>query len=240
MKNKVVVITGASGGIGEAMVKQFAKAGYNIVYHYNKRFNEELVNQIAQHTAILPVKANLANPTEIDDMVLKIKQVFGKVDVLVNNAGVSQTRLFEDEEYATINHVINVDLTGSMYLTNRLLRFMGYGASIINISSIWGEVGGSMEVVYSAAKAGLIGFTKALSKELGYKGIRVNAITPGFIDTKMNGHLSKIDKLTFAATEVSLGKIGLPNDVANMAMYLASNKAKYITGQVIGVNGGMN
>ena len=172
-------------------------------------------------------------------MVLNIKQVFGKVDVLVNNAGKSQTSLFMDENYTSISRLINIDLVGAMYLTKLVLPLMGAGSSVINISSIWGDVGGSMEVVYSAAKAGLIGFTKALSKELGWMGIRVNAITPGLIDTKMNNHLSKNDKLAFVATEVALGKIGLPSDVANTAVFLASSKAKYITGQVLGVDGGM-
>ena len=170
---------------------------------------------------------------------MQIRQVFGKVDVLVNNAGASQTRLFVDEDYKTISNLINVDLTGAIYLTNLLIPMMERGSSIINISSIWGEVGASMEVVYSTAKAGLIGFTKALSKELGGMGIRVNAIAPGFIDTKMNNHLSFYEKEEFASSQVSLGSLGTPNDVAHAVVFLSSIRAKYITGQVLGVNGGI-
>lgn len=238
METKVAVITGASGDIGSAIVKKMAKAGYNIVYHYNSKKDENLLIDLSLTGGVLAVKADLSKPKEIESMVKQIRQVFGRVDVLVNNAGKSQTKLFIDESFDSIENLIRTDLIGSIYLTNLLLPLMNKGASIINISSIWGEVGASMEVVYSAAKAGLIGFTKALAKEIGTMGIRVNAVSPGLIDTKMNNNLTKEDKKIFVEENVSLGYIGSVNDVAEAVLFLSSIKSKYITGQVLSVNGG--
>lgn len=237
---KVAVITGASGEIGEKIVEEFAMAGYNIVYHYNTHKNEEFLMKISKKVGVLAVKANLLNPKEVEDMASQIIKTFGRIDVLVNNAGISEPNLFVDETFETINKTIGVNLTGTIYLTSLLASSFREGGSIINISSIWGVYGGSMEVVYSASKAGLIGFTKALSVELGAMGIRVNAVAPGFIDTKMNNHLTKEEKEDFISSSVSLGKVGTPKDVASVVAFLASDKAKYITGQVINVDGGYN
>ena len=238
MKNKVAIITGASGEIGKAIVENLVKSGYNIVYHYNTHKNEEFLQKISKKVGVLAVKADLRKQQEIDNMVDQILKVFGKVDVIVNNAGASEPRLFIDETYKTILDNINLNLTAAIYLTNALLSSMEEGSSIVNISSIWGVYGGSTEVVYSSAKAGLIGFTKALSKEVGAMGIRVNAVAPGFIDTKMNSHITKEEKQDFIETSLCLPRLGLPKDIANLVDFLVSHKASYITGQVIGADGG--
>lgn len=238
MKNKVALITGASGEIGKAIVENLVKSGYNIVYHYNTHKNEEFLQKISKKVGVLAVKADLSKQQEIDNMVDQILKVFGKVDVIVNNAGASEPRLFIDETYKTILDNINLNLTAAIYLTNALISSMEEGSSIVNISSIWGVYGGSTEVVYSSAKAGLIGFTKALSKEVGPMGIRVNAIAPGFIDTKMNSHITKEEKQDFIETSLCLPRLGSPKDVAGVVEFLVSPKSSYITGQVISVDGG--
>ena len=238
MKNKVAIITGASGEIGESICESLAKCGYNIVYHYNTHKNEEFLQKISKKVGVLAVKADLRNAQEIDNMVEQVLRVFGKVDVLINNAGASEPNLFVDETYCSINSSINLNLTAAIYLTNALLPSMEEGSSVVNISSIWGVFGGSMEVVYSAAKAGLIGFTKALSKEVGPMGIRVNAIAPGFIDTKMNSHVTKEEKIEFVESSLCLPRLGSPKDVAGVVEFLVSPKSSYITGEVISVDGG--
>lgn len=237
--NKVALVTGASGDIGSSIATTLSKHGYNIIYQYNKHLNENVINAIATKTNCLPIKADLTNKADIENLVNSSIKTFGKIDLVVNCAGISSVSLCMDENYNSISNLINTNLTSVIYLTSLIIPHLNKQSSIINISSIWGQIGGCMESVYSASKAGLIGFTKALSKELGPSGVRVNAIAPGFIDTKMNNHLTKTEKTDFALTETSLLKLGTPEDVANLVLFLASDKAKYITGETIGVDGGL-
>ena len=167
-----------------------------------------------------------------------IVKTFGNIDVVVNNAGVSSNCLSIDERYESINTVINTNLISVIYLTSLIIPHLSQNASIVNISSIWGEFGGSGETTYSASKAGLVGYTKALSQELGASGIRVNAVAPGLIKSKMNKDISTKEQECFVEDHTSLGKIGTPADVANAVYFLASDNASYITGEVLRVNGG--
>lgn len=235
---KTVIITGASGSIGTYIADKFARGGYNIVYQYNKNENEPVVKALSKIANILPVKADLTNPKDIESLVKMSVNTFGKIDCLVNNAGVSSVKLSLDESYESIHSVMSANLISAIYLTSLTIPHLNKSASIINISSIWGEHGGSLETTYSASKAGIIGYTKALAKELGPAGIRVNAVAPGLIKSKMNKNMSANDQVQWAEDHASLGRIGAPEEVASTVYFLASNDASYITGQIIGVNGG--
>lgn len=236
---KTVLITGASGGIGSEIARKFADNNYNIIYHYNNNYNEKFINELAGKTKILPVKANFENCNEIITMFDTSIKTFGKIDVLINNAGIDSVRPIVDENEESISKVMQINLTSSILLTSLVSKEMckNHIGSIVNISSIWGVYGGSLESVYSATKAGLIGFTKAIAKELGVNGVRANAVAPGLIDTKMNNNLTKTEKQDFI-NNLSLNSIGSPKDVANAVYFLASDESKYITGQVLGVDGG--
>ena len=165
--------------------------------------------------------------------------VFGNVDILINNAGIAEQKLFTDISFDDWNRIISVDLSGCFNCSKAITPFFvhQHSGSIVNISSVWGIVGASCEVHYSAAKSGVIGMTKALAKELGPSGIRVNCIAPGVINTEMNGHLSN-DTLCSLADDTPLCRIGDPSEVAEAVLFLASDKASYITGQVLSVDGG--
>ena len=169
-----------------------------------------------------------------------ITDTFGQPDVLINNAGVSSQQLFTDVTEEEYDRIMDTNLKGPFLCTKEVLPGMIYRKSgcIINISSMWGQVGGSCETIYSASKAGLIGLTKALAKEEGPSGIRVNCIAPGVIDTKMNAMHSE-ETMQALKEETPLERIGTPQDIANAALFLASDQASFITGQVLGVNGGM-
>ena len=235
---KTVLITGASGDIGLAIAKKFAEQNYNIVYHYNKNLNDGVVSSIARTTNVLPIQANLCEQKDIERLVSTAVKTFGKIDCLVNNAGVSSPKLAVDESYGSISEVMNTNLVSAIYLTSLIIPHMNEGSSIINISSVWGVFGASGESTYSATKSGLIGYTKALAKELGASKIRVNAVAPGMIDTKMNINLTKREKQEFLEDHTALQEIGTPEDVANVVSFLAGDGARYITGQTLSVDGG--
>lgn len=234
MKNgKRVLITGGSKGIGAQAVRQFSKAGYEVFFTYNK--SESAAMDIAQETGAVALKADVSVRCEVDSAIEKA----GGVDVLINNAGISQFALFTDITQSDWDRMIAVNLTGAFNCTQAVLPHMIHQKSgrIINISSMWGEVGAACEVHYSAAKAGLIGMTRALAKELGPSGITVNCITPGVIDTEMNSALDK-ETLDSLAKDTPMGRIGDPEDVVSAMLYLASDSASFITGQILGVSGG--
>ena len=172
-------------------------------------------------------------------MITRAGDYLGGIDVLVNNAGIAQSALMSDITDADYADMINTDLSGALYCCRQAIPYFlrNHSGAIVNVSSMWGEVGASMEVHYSAAKAGLIGLTKALAKELGPSGVRVNCVTPGMIDTDMNKGYTK-DDIRAIVDETPLGRIGKPEDVAEAVFFLASDKASFITGQVLGVNGG--
>lgn len=238
---KTVIITGSSQGIGRQIALEFAKNNYNVVINYNKSKNEafELIEKIKESGGTsIAVQADVSKFQEAQRLIDLSLNEFGKIDVLVNNAGISLQKIFQDVSEAEWKKLFEVNV-GSVFnccscvLKDMILRKSG---KIINISSIWGMVGASMEVHYSASKAAVIGFTKALAKELGPSGINVNCVSPGVINTKMNN----FDQETLAElkNETPLGKIGTALDIAKTVLFLASSDADFLTGQVISPNGG--
>lgn len=227
---KTAVITGGSGAIGSGLVAEFAK-DYRVIFTYCN--NAEKAQEIAARYGAEAVRCDQTDDCDIK----RLLDTAGSCDLLINNAGIGSVGLFTDISDVELNKVINTDLVGAMKLTKAFLPLMvsRKKGCIINISSIWGVYGGSCEVAYSAAKAGLIGFTKALSKEVGCSGIRVNCIAPGFIESEMNSHLSEQEIREFI-DGTSLGVMGKAADVALAARYLS--EAEFVTGQVLGVDGG--
>lgn len=241
---KTAVITGASGGIGSAAALAFAQDGYNVALQYNK--NRDRAFALAEKTEkafnvrALPVQADVSSSQEVGRMFDEIEKFFGRADVLVNNAGIAQQRLFTDITDEEWKKMLGTNLDGVFYCSREVLkRFMikTHSGVILNISSMWGQVGASCEVHYSAAKAGVIGLTKALAKEVGLSGIRVNCIAPGVVMTDM---MKSFDEQTIneLREETPLNTLGTPEDIAQAAVFLCSDRAKFITGQVLGINGG--
>lgn len=234
---QTVIITGASRGIGRECAKQFAKAGYNVaaVYHKSEAEAESLKAEIGCEI----FKCDCAVYSEVCETVVEISSVFGGADVLINNAGIAEQALFSDITEAMWDNMFNVNVKSVYSFTRAALPHMihnKYGR-IINISSMWGQVGASCEVHYSAAKAAVIGFTKALAKEVGLSGVTVNCIAPGVIDTDMNAHLDD-ETMAYLKEETPMNRIGTPEDIARTALFLADKGSDFITGQIIGVNGG--
>lgn len=227
---KTAIITGGSGSIGEALVSEFSK-DFRVVFTYLS--NRGKAMKTAEKYGVEAVCCNL----NIEEDVSGLLKCVSSCDLLINNAGISNIGLFMELSDDELCSIINTDLISAMKLTKAVLPLMirEKKGSIINISSIWGVYGGSCEVAYSAAKAGIIGFTKALSREIGCSGIRVNCIAPGFIESKMNSHLTG-EEISEFAEGTSLGKIGRPADVALAARYLY--EAEFVTGQILGVDGG--
>lgn len=241
--SKTVVITGASKGIGANMAIRFAEKGYNVVMNYNNSVQSALILQRSLKESgysVIAYKANVKNRLEVDLMIKEAIYRFGSIDVLINNAGISNQSLITDLSEQDWNDIIGVNLTGVFNCTQAVLPHMinQKSGKIINISSMWGEVGASCEVAYSASKAGVIGFTKALAKEVGPSGITVNCITPGLIETSMNQELT-VDDISAIVESTPIGRIGSTEDVATAALFLASDESQFITGQVLGVNGGL-
>lgn len=240
MKN--VLITGASKGIGKSTALLFAKKGYNVVINFNTDFDG--AQMAARECANFGVRAiAIEGDISISDQVLKIVQVaekeMGNIDILVNNAGISLQKLFQDTTEEEWDKIFNVNVKGAYLFSKYLLSHMikQKNGCIINVSSIWGEVGASCEVCYSASKAALIGMTKALAKEVGPSGIRVNCVAPGVVKTQMTECFSK-EALEELKEDISLGYIASPEEIAKSIVFLASDDASYITGQILGVNGG--
>ncbi len=239
---KTVVITGASKGIGAAMAILFARKGYNVVIGYNNSYQSAMLlssSLSSQGYSVMPFKVNVTNKLETDLLIKEANYKFGSVDVLINNAGVAHNGLITDTEEFDSDRVFDVNLKGVYNCCRSVTPVMVSQKSgkIINISSMWGQVGASCEVAYSAAKAGVNGLTKALAKELAPSGITVNAIAPGLIDTTMNSNIS-VDDLAAFVEDIPLGRMGSADEISATALFLASEGADYITGQIIGVNGG--
>ena len=241
--NKTVFITGASRGIGRACALTFAKNGYNIAANYFS--NDEMADSLVSEVEKFGVKCetykfDVADENAADEAVSKAIATFGEIDVLINNAGIALQKLFHEVTSDECDRLFKVNTKGAVNMAKFVSRHMikNHGGKIINISSMWGSIGGSMEVHYSATKAALIGLTKALSKELGPSNINVNCITPGYIDTDMNKHHSE-ETVKAIIESTSLMRVGTGEDVANLALFLASEQSSFITGQVIGVDGGV-
>lgn len=238
-----VLITGASRGIGAACAREFAKLGNNVAVHYFRSEEKalSLCDELkASGIDAMPVQADVSDPVAVAAMIESVTARFGAIDVLVNNAGVALQKLLPDTADEDWDRMIGTDLSSVFYTCRAVLPGMirCHSGCIINIASMWGEVGASCEVAYSAAKAGVIGLTKALAKEVGPSGIRVNAISPGVIMTDMMSGFSD-DDIRALKEDTPLGILGEPEDIAHAAVFLSSDKARYITGQVLGVNGGM-
>lgn len=239
---KTVIITGSSSGIGAAAAIEFAKNNYNVVINYNNSKEKALKTlETVRNLGCLSiaVKADVSKFDESKFLIEKCVEQFGGVDVLVNNAGISEFKLFTDISEFDWNKMIQTNLSSAFYCSKFAVKEMlkKHAGKIINISSMWGITGASCEVHYSAAKAGIIGFTKALAKELGPSGINVNCIAPGVIDTQMNGNLSKEDMANLI-NDTPCGRIGTPEEIAKLILFLTSDESLFITGQVISSNGG--
>lgn len=237
---KTIIVTGGSRGIGAGIVKLLAEEDNNIVLNYNK--SEENAKKIQKEYTDLGknveiFKADVTKREEVRRLVEFTIQKYKKIDVLINNAGISQSKLFTEVTDEEWRYVIDNNLTSVFYMSQEVVPYMIQQQSgcIINISSIWGMVGSSCESVYSVSKAGVDGLTKALAKELGPSHIRVNSIAPGLIDTQMNQDLSE-EVLEEIKEETPLGKIGTPEDIAKCVKWLIEDE--FTTGQIISINGG--
>ena len=238
---RYVLITGASGGIGAAIAEGFARAGYGLVLHYHK--GEDRAHTLAEHLTktygvpALLCQADLSDTDGVKTMFARATEEFGFIDTVVNNAGIAEQKLFTDLSDADWDRMINVNLGGTFRTCRAALPEMirHKRGTIINISSMWGQVGASCEVAYSATKGAVIAMTKALAQELGPSGIRVNCVAPGVILTDMCKDVSP-ETLEYLKEQTPLGRNGTAEDVANAILYLAD--APFVTGQVIGVNGG--
>lgn len=240
---KTAVITGAAKGIGAAIAVAFAKSGYKVVINYNK--SEERARQLCQilndtyPCEAVCIQADVSTYDGAKKLISESLSAFGDIDVLVNNAGIAQQKLFTDISNDDWQAMINTNLSSVFYTSREVVPFMvsRKQGSIVNISSIWGETGGSCEVHYSAAKAGVIGLTKALAKELAPSGITVNCVCPGVIRTDMLNSFTA-DDLKALAEETPVMRLGTPKDVADAVLFLGTNSG-FVTGQVLGVNGGL-
>ena len=235
---KTVLITGGSRGIGAEAVRLFSKNGYKVAFTYKNSREEAAL--LSEHTGALAIRADSAIESEILRAVKEVEEKLGNVEILINNAAVSSFSLITDVTLKEWRDMFSVNLDAAFLYSKRVLPSMirnGFGR-IINVSSMWGTVGSSCEVCYSSTKAALIGFTKALAKEVGPSGITVNAIAPGLIDTDMNSSLSEEDK-TEIYWQTPLMRIGKPEEVSSAMLFLASEGAAFITGAVINVSGGL-
>ena len=223
--NKVVIVTGASRGIGREIAKKLAIKGYIVVANYNKSENQikELQKELLERNVNIDIfKADISKRSEAKELVKYVLEKYNKIDILINNAGISQIKEFTQITDEDWNNMINVNLHNKK-------------GCIINMSSIWGQIGASCESHYSVSKAGIDAMTKSLAKELGPSNIRVNSIAPGIIDTEMNKHLS-LEELEYIKEEIPLQRIGKVNDIEKCVEWLIEDD--YITGQIISINGG--
>lgn len=243
LDGKVALVTGASRGIGRAVAIALAKNGAKIAVNYagNQAAAEEVKQIIEQNggEAIL-VQADVSNAESVDAMVAQVMDVFGRIDILVNNAGITRDTLLMRMKEADWNAVIQTNLTGVFYVTKAVSKIMMKQRSgkIVNMSSVVGLMGNAGQANYAAAKAGVIGFTKSMAKELAARNITVNAIAPGFIATDMTAVLSDKVKEDLA-TKIPMGRLGEADDIAAAVLFLVSDSASYITGQTLNVDGGM-
>ncbi len=241
--NDVAFITGGSRGIGRAIAMQLGAMGYAVAvgYHTSEQSALEVVQQLRNVGCRADAfRLDVADPAQVSATAVAIQQQLGEVTVLVNNAGIAQQKLFTDITDVDWRRMTGVHLDGTFYACRAFLPAMirRHSGVIINISSMWGQVGGSCEVHYSAAKGGVIALTKALAKEVGPSGIRVNCIAPGVIQTDMLGDFEETILQELAA-DTPLGRLGTPQDIAHAVAFLVSDESSFITGQVLSPNGGM-
>lgn len=240
---KTVLITGGAKGIGEAISKRLSLDGYRIIINYNNSKEKALKLQDEirrKEVDALAIKADVSKKYEVDKMFEIIEKKFKGVDILINNAGVAQYKMFQDIKEEEWDKIFSINVKGLYNTTSRALPYMlkNHDGKILNMSSVWGIVGGAMEVHYSATKGAINAFTKALAQELIYSGITVNALAPGAVDTSMVNELS--DKnLCAIKDEIPMGRLATVKEIAEVASFLISEKNSYMTGQIISPNGGM-
>lgn len=237
---KIAIVTGASRGIGREIAKSLARENITVIANYNNSEKEayELKEELEkENIAIDIVKADVSKRGEAKELVQFALKKYGKIDILINNAGISEYKMFVDETDDDWNRIINTNLYSAFVMSQEVMPNMVHNKQgcIINISSIWGIVGASLEVLYSISKSGLNGMTKALAKELGPSNIRVNAIAPGIIKTKMNDKFTK-EEILEIENEIPLERMGDASDIAKCVTWLVQDN--YTTGQIISINGG--
>ena len=240
---KIALITGGSRGIGAACVRAFAKDGYAVAFLYNNSRDkaEALVQNLrAEGWDVSAWQCDVADAAQVQSVIAGILRTYRRIDALVNCAGIARIGLFTDMTEDEWDRLFAVNVRSAFSVTKVVLPGMisHQRGTIVNVSSMWGEVGASCEVAYSATKAALIGLTKALAKEVGPSGVRVNCVTPGVIDTDMNAQLTDEDRAQLA-DETPLGRIGTAEEVANTILFLCGESSSFITGQVLGVSGGL-
>ena len=242
-ERKIVLITGASRGIGKETAKVYAENGYNVAINYvSDKTDVEGIKKEFEDMGVkcLMVKADVSNEEDVNNMVESVISEFGKIDVLVNNAGITKDTLLMRMSKEDFDKVIDINLKGTFLVTKAVTKYMmkkRYG-SIINLASVVGVVGNSGQSNYSASKAGIIGFTKSVAKELASRNIRANAVAPGFIETDMTNVL-KDDIKENIGNQIPLKRMGTAREVAEVIYFLGTEKSSYITGQVINIDGGM-
>ncbi len=247
LEGKVAIVTGAARGIGEAIAIQMAEQGANIAFTYVSDSSAERAASLEQKLQSMGVKAkawksNAGDAAQCESFVNEVLQLFGQIDILVNNAGISKDNLLMRMTNEQWDQVIQVNLNSVFYMTKQVIRPMmkARNGVIINMSSIIGEIGNAGQASYAASKAGIIGFTKSVAKELGSRNIRCNAIAPGFVETDMTQYLKDGEGAEKYKAGIPLGKFATASDIANVTVFLASDMASYITGQTISVCGGLN
>ena len=236
---KKILITGGTRGIGAATLKLFSKRGDRVAFLYKQ--SDLTAEQLADEYSAIAVKCDIANPEQVADKVKYALDELGGIDVLINNAGISDFALFDTIDEEKWRTMMSVNLDGTYRVTREVVPYMihNHSGNIVNVSSMWGVSGACMEVHYSTAKAGIIGMTKALAKELGPSGIRVNCVAPGVIDTDMNSSLTP-EAIKELENSCALGRIGKPEEIASVIEFLSGEKSSFITGQVITCDGGIN
>ncbi len=237
---KTALITGGTKGIGKAIAQEFLQSGYEVILNYCHDEDAALSTQsefnMLGYCPVL-MRADVSDENQVKEMFKEVFRIYGKIDVLVNNAGISLVQVIQDTTLADWENVFGVNIRGVFLCSREVADSMicNGGGNIINVASIWGEVGASCEVAYSATKGAVIAFTKALAKELAPSFVRVNCVSPGVIDTQMNSHLSEVE-MEDLISQIPIGRLGTGEDVAKACLYLAENS--YVTGEVLSVGGG--
>jgi len=247
LENKTAIVTGAARGIGEAIAIKFAEHGANVAFTYVSDSSTEKAKALEEKLVALGVKAkayqsNAGVFADCELLVADVTKEFGAIDICVNNAGISKDNLLLRMTPEQWNDVIQTNLNSVFYMTKQVMRFMmkARSGSIINMSSVIGEMGNAGQSSYAASKAGVIGFTKSVAKELGSRNIRCNAIAPGFVETDMTSYLQDGGAADKYKASIPLGRFASPEDIANVTLFLASDMGSYVTGQVISACGGLN